>query len=137
MSHYTTLPTQIVDQDALLAALSDLGLTAAKVEVYDQDQPLYGYQGDERPERAHVIIRRQHVGRLSNDIGFVRGADGVFSAIISDFDRESRGYGGTWLDRLAQRYAYHVTVQELALQGFTLAEERQQDGSLHLLLRRA
>ena len=45
--------------------------------------PLYGYQGDERPERAHVVIRRNQLDSASNDIGFRRDAYGVYRAIVS------------------------------------------------------
>lgn len=137
MSHYTTLPTQIVDAHALIMALADLGFPANKVETHAEPQQLYGYRGDERPERAHVIIRRKHVGFSSNDIGFVRGEDGAFHAIISEFDQLALGYDDAWLQRLTQRYAYHVTLAELAQQGFTLAEETDRAGTIHLRLRRA
>ena len=135
MSHYTTLPTQIVDEQALLLALADLGFAGPQVERFETAQPLYGYHGDVRPERAHLIIRRKYIGRSSNDIGFVRDDVGRYHAIISDYDRSR--FNATWLDRLHQRYAYHATMQELTLQGFTLIEETAQDGSLHLTLRRA
>lgn len=39
-------------------------------------QPLYGYQGDLRSDSAHVIVRRAHLGRASNDIGFLHQEDG-------------------------------------------------------------
>ncbi len=133
MSHFTTLRTQIADVKALRAALADLGF--AEVDVYETAQPLYGYQGDVRPQTAEVIIRRKHLGWLSNDLGFKRNAAGTFDAVISEYDRTK--YSPAWLDRLTQRYAYHVARAKLEEQGFVLAsEETAKDGRIHLVLRR-
>ena len=133
MSHFTTLKTQLVDAEALLKALSDLGFK--NVERHDTPQSLQGYRGDWRSQQAHLIIRRKYVGAASNDIGFLRSDDGSFDAIISEYDR--RKYSPQWLDGLTQRYAYHVTRARLATQGFDLiAEETQPDGRIHLVLRR-
>jgi hypothetical protein len=133
MSHFTTLQTQITDTDALVKALADLGFD--RVEVNATAQHLYGYQGDHRPETAEVVIRREHIGRMSNDIGFKRLADGSFEAIISEYDRKK--YSRQWLDRLTQRYAYHTALAKLAEQGFTLnTEEVLQGGEIHMVLRR-
>jgi hypothetical protein len=81
------------------------------VEVHEQAQPLYGYQGDRRPESAEVIIRREFVGRAANDIGFQRGPTGEFLAIISEYDRRAH-CPETWLQRLHQLYSYNVAHEE-------------------------
>lgn len=133
MSHFTTLRTQITDIDALVAALADVGYR--DVEVHDHAQPLFGYRGDVRSERAHVIIRRRHVGHASNDIGFERQPDGRFRAVISEYDRAR--YNETWLGRLTARHAYHATARTLAAQGFDLVDEQtDRDGTVRLVLRR-
>src|SRR5438105_2187440 len=133
MSHFTTLKTQLTDVKALEAALADLGFK--DVEVHATAEHLHGYQGDVRPQTAEVIVRRQHVGWLSNDLGFKRNAGGTFDAIISDFDRPK--YSQEWLRQLTQRYAYHVARAKLEEQGFTLVtEEKSGDGRIHLTLRR-
>jgi hypothetical protein len=117
----------------LVRALADVGFK--RVEVHETAQHLYGYRGDKRPQRAEVIIRRKYIGRLSNDIGFKRCADGTFEAVISEYDR--RRYSKRWLGRLTQRYAYHVARAKLEERGFDLVtEETQQDGRIHLTLRR-
>lgn len=133
MSHYTTVRTRLVDGAALLAALADLGFPMA--ESYAEAQPLYGYMGDVRPERAHIVIPRSALGRSANDIGF-HFADGGYTAIISAFDA-GQGYDAAWLNRLHQRYAYHTSVAALAAQGFRLVEETTENGSIHLTMRRA
>ena len=81
---------KIRKQELLLAALDRCGYTADKVEVHVKPVRLVGYEGKRRQEEAHVIIRRQNTGiGMSNDIGFVRGADGVFRAIVSEYDQGS------------------------------------------------
>ena len=133
MSHFTRLKTRLTDVDGLTRALADLGFK--EVEVHAEAQNLYGYQGDVRAQTAEVIVRRRHVGRASNDIGFKRGEDGAFEAVISAYDR--RRYSQAWLDKLTQRYAYHVARAKLQEQGFDLvSEETARDGRIHLVLRR-
>jgi hypothetical protein len=133
MSHYTRLKTRITDPAALQQALADLGFP--EVEVHATAQPLVGFEGSQRAQKAEVIIRRKHVGWLSNDIGFQRSADGTFEAVISEYDRN--WYSQAWLNRLLHRYAYHATRARLKEQGFDLIQEEQApDGRIHLRLRR-
>ena len=133
MSHYTAIRTRIADLDALVKALAEVGYD--QVETHDAPQPLYGYLGDRRAQSAEVIIRRKHVGRASNDLGFRRQLDGTFEAIISDYDR--RKHSPAWLGHLTQRYACHATKARLLEQGFALTSERTlPDGQVHLVLRR-
>lgn len=133
MSHFTIIKTKITNHQSLVVALADVGFT--KVEVHESAQHLYGYMGDKRPQTAEIIIRRKFVGVASNDIGFKRQEDGSFEAVISAFDRGK--YSNEWLNRLTQRYAYHVTRAKLEEQGFTVVnEEKNQSGQIHLVLRR-
>jgi hypothetical protein len=133
MSHFTTVKTRLHDAQALVAALTDLGFK--HVEVHEQPQHLFGFLGDRRQQTAEIIIRKRHVGWASNDLGFKRGADGMFAAIISGYDRAK--YNARWLEKLTQRYGYHVACRKLTEQGFDLVrEENQADGRIHLVLRR-
>ena len=134
MSHYTTLETKIVSQEHLVLALQDMGFS--DVEHHEEAEALIGFEGDTREARAEVIIRRKHLSSASNDIGFARGADGRFKAIISDYDR--RRYYTLWLGRLAQRDAYRGARDVLAKQGFDLVEESMSaEHQIHLSVRRA
>lgn len=133
MSHYTVLRTQFVDVDALVKALADLGF--AHVEVHEKPRHLRGWLGGVRLNTAEIIIRRKYVGKVSNDIGFKRQKDGTFTAIISKYDRYRFRYNDAWMGRLAQRYAYHVTLAKLTEQGFELVTEKQEQGRIHLTLR--
>ncbi|MBD2460250.1 DUF1257 domain-containing protein [Oscillatoria sp. FACHB-1407] len=133
MSHFTRIKTQIKDQDALVKALADMGF--ATVEVYASAQYLYGYEGDIRADQAEVIVRRQHIGKLSNDIGFKRQEDGAFAAIISEYDRTR--YSERWLNQLTQRYAYHALMTKAPAEGFTVeTEETLEDGTIRVVLGR-
>ena len=134
MSHYTTIALEIRDRDALVAALGDLGLNV--VEVHELPQHLFGYEADVRPEKAEVIVRREHVGPLSNDIGFRKTDAGTYEAIVSEYDQQN-GYGQTWRNRLLQRYGRHVAVAKLAKKGFRVAREEIREGKLHVVLRRS
>ncbi len=133
MSHFTTIKTHIVDSKALIAALNDVGFN--EVEVFDKAQPLIGFGGTSRQQDAEIIIRKKVVGSLFSDLGFKRGGDGTFDAIMDDYD--AKKYSRKWFDQLTQRYAYHATKAKLEAQGFSLvAEEKGDRGQIHLVLRR-
>lgn len=131
MSHYTRVRTVLKDPEILVGALADVGF--AEVEQHAQAQALYGYQGDERQLAAEIIVRRRHIGRASNDIGFARRGDGTFEAIISAYDR--REYGQPWLDRLAHAYSRRATLKFAAEHGYAV-EEQVEQGRTRILLRR-
>jgi hypothetical protein len=133
MSHYSVVQTRMTDVTLLVQALADLELT--NVEVHATPQHLFGVGGDSRSQTAEVIIRRQRLSWLSNDIGFKRTADGSFEAIISDYDRQK--YSHPWLQSLVRRYAYHAARTKLEEKGFALvAENTEATGQIHLVLRR-
>lgn len=137
MSHYSKLATKITDAQCLCLALKDLGWGPDKVEV-GKDLPLYGYQGDQRPERADIVIRRKHIPGVPNDVGFKRQADGTFEAIVSEYDQRS---GFNWESKrtpLLQRYAYWVARKHLQAQGFQISGEKMlSDGTFAFQFRRA
>ena len=94
------------DQRLLVAALAALGYT----EVEQGERlPLHGYQGDVRSETAEIVIRRQHVGSASNDLGFTRTAQG-FVPIISEYDQRML-HGGDLLVRLRSAYSEQVVEE--------------------------
>lgn len=110
MSAYVTLTSPMIDQVILVQALADVGFGAGQVEVHERPVPLVGYQGDERTHRAHVVIRRRHVGEASNDIGFERTPTG-FRVHISEFDQSQR-YGRGWSRRLQDAYSRHELIEQ-------------------------
>jgi hypothetical protein len=139
MSHYSEVSIELTDEGCLVAALSRLGFEG-KVEVYKTPQALYGYQGDAREQKAHIIIRRQHVGSYSNDLGFEKQANGSYRAWISEFDqtRTSGGprYDEAWLGRLKQSYGVEKARLEAKKRGYRVSEQKLDDGRVRLVLRR-
>lgn len=63
MSHYVECTHGFKDREALVKALVAAGFDRNLIEIHDGAVPLYGYRGDERPQKAHVVIRREHVGQ--------------------------------------------------------------------------
>ena len=114
MSKYMESKIEITEESHLVGALRDLGY---EPEVHASGAPLVGYQGDERPERAHIIIRRRQLDSASNDIGFARDASGVYRAIISEYDR-GIGFNDAWLGRLAQTYKERQTMAVAKAKGY-------------------
>ena len=111
------------DRRLLLAALADLGY--AEVEE-GEALPLFGYQGDRRPETAELVVRRRHLGSASNDLGFARTPEG-FVPIISEYDQRVL-HGGRLLTKL--RTAYSERVVEAVTRRLHGTARRTVDGSL-------
>ncbi len=77
MSHFVECRTEFRDPQALVAALVECGFDASQIEVHAEGVPLYGYQGDVREQKAHIVVRRQHVGTGANGVGWGRQEDGT------------------------------------------------------------
>ncbi|MCA2969335.1 MAG: DUF1257 domain-containing protein [Acidobacteriaceae bacterium] len=114
MSKYEELRTVLSDERFLLEALRDLGFSP---DVSGEGLSLYGYLGDERPEKANIVIRRRQLNSASNDIGFARDANGVYRALISEFDR-GIGFDDAWLGRVAQTYKERQTMAVAKAKGY-------------------
>jgi hypothetical protein len=114
LSKYLELQTKIIDERFLIEALRELGY---RPDVCGEGRPLIGYRGDERQERAHVIIPRQQLDCASNDIGFVRDSTGVFRAVISEYDR-GIGFDDSWLGRVARIYKERQTMAIAKAKGY-------------------
>jgi hypothetical protein len=135
MSHYSEVAIELTDEGCLVAALSRLGFKG-KVEVHREARPLYGYQGDERAQKAHIIIRQQHVGRAANDLGFERQADGRYRVWVSDYDQKYNKYDEAWMGRLKQAYGVEKARAEAKKKGYRVSEKKLDDGRIQLVLRR-
>jgi len=135
MSHYSEVAIELTDEGCLVAALSRLGFKG-KVEVHKEAQAFHGYQGDVRSQKAHIIIRRQHVGPAANNLGFERQADGKYRVWISEFDQKENKYNNTWLGRLKQAYGIEKAMTEAKKRGYRIHEEKMNDGRVRLTMRR-
>jgi hypothetical protein len=117
MSEYCDVKTEFRNEGALVCALLEMGKWAPEmIERHAEGAHLFGVSGDRREQRAHVIIRRQHVGRLANDLGFQRDANGMYVAHVSEWER-SHGYNDDWMKQVKQHYVYHVMRMQQEARG--------------------
>lgn len=107
MSKFLTFSDVIFkDRRLLLAALADLGY--ATVEEGDA-LSLFGYQGDRRTETAEIVVRRQHLGAASNDLGFAKTPLG-YVPMVSEYDLRAL-QGGQLLVKLRTAYSERVVEE--------------------------
>jgi hypothetical protein len=127
MSAYLPFETEFNDQECLVKALADNEvLKYSNVEVHEQPQALVGYHGDTRTQKANIIVRRATIGGASNDIGFVKGENGKFTAIISDFDKGR--HNDKYMTGLKVAYAGARMHKEAKRQGLKLHSDRVVNG---------
>ena len=92
MSEYLPVETSSAEEKLLREAIEtvaqELGFQA---EIHEQgrESHLHGYVGDQRQQTAQFIVRRRHVGAVSNDIGWTRQEDGSYKLLISRYDQRS------------------------------------------------
>ena len=129
MSEYTTIEVKIRDPKALGQALKELGY---EYESHDVPQSLYGYQGDERKEKANIIVRQKYVGSGSNDVGFVRESDGNYTMIISKYDRSNAKSKSNFIDKLPQIYSKHAILRQVKSMGYTVRSKKSIDGKIKI-----
>jgi len=121
VSVYVTVDLEINDGDCLRVALEEMGY---KVEVHEEAQPLIGFQGDKRKQKANVIVRRKHVGSASNDVGFLKQDDGTYQMIISEYDMRGKRQQEDFTKRLNQIYAKHKVVKQAKKLGMTITSQK-------------
>lgn len=127
MSAYITVATPMIDQTLLLAALADVGFGTEKVLVGTQPIALVGFEGSERAQAAHVVIRRQHLSGSSNDLGFVETATG-YRLIVSDYDRSR--FGATWMASVSDRYRIREAERTARLRAEEFERDRERKRQL-------
>jgi len=114
MSAYKTIECDIVDKDKLIEALNLLNLNP---EIHEVEEFLFGYMGDQRKEKAHIIIRRKNINQYtgaSNDIGFFFNGE-KYNILISEYDKKFN------MDkRIIQAYVKVVLEESLAKNGFKI-----------------
>jgi hypothetical protein len=132
MSQYAKLAAEYKDRDCLVGALNEQGYT--DVEVHEQPQQLFDYTGrattylDAAGDKANIIVRRKFVGGAANDLGFVKGTDGKYSAIVSRFDTSK--HDTKWFNKLKDSYNDKVTTKEAKRQGLKLHSRSVVNGKL-------
>lgn len=134
MSEYTTVELEINDPECLKTSLTELGYV---FEEHETAQNLYGYQGDKRQQKAHIIIRRKNVGSMSNDVGFLRKEDGSYELIISEFDSSgSKKQAKNLTQVLKQVYATHKIKKKAKALGYTIKSQKTTEGKVKIRVMR-
>ncbi|MCK4342693.1 MAG: DUF1257 domain-containing protein [Phycisphaerae bacterium] len=133
MSHYVECKPGFKDQQALIDALVAVGFDRSQIETHEEALALYGYQGDTRPQRAHIIIRRQHVGQAANDVGWERLSDGTYRAWISEYDSRHR-FNPETQNRIKQEYAYHAVARQQRTLGRTVQRRELENGEIEVVI---
>lgn len=134
MSHYVECKPGFKDREALIEALVAVGFARNQIEVHQDAVVLFGYRGDERPQRAHVVIRREHVGQAANDVGWERLPDGTYRAWISEYDQRHR-FVGAMQNRIKQEYAVAALSRQARSLGRTVERCPRADGAIELRIR--
>lgn len=119
MSEFLTVDTQFSDRNCLVFALEHI-YGVNNVERHSIPVNLYGYRGDIRQQKAHIIVRKAHVGSSSNDLGFLLQEDGTYRMIVSDFDKNRVS-----LVSLKKHYANKRIRNEARKQGFSVREVKK------------
>lgn len=126
MSHFTTIRTQLVEARHLEKALEDLGHAVTHGPV-----AVNGFMGNSTQADLKIGTADRNY-----DIGFRR--TGSTYELVADWWGIRGIQQEHFVRQLTQRYAYHATKEALFAEGFNLVEEeQQQDGTLHLVLRRS
>jgi hypothetical protein len=131
MSENSVRKTNFLDWGLLLKAIEESGIVA-EICPEGQRSNLYGYAGDVRQDVADIIIRRHAIGRLANDMGFVKNADGSASVIISAYDSgaDMEGRGLYVLNTLKQEYAVQFAKRQAKKLGARIKVTRREDRTI-------
>lgn len=139
MSKFKRIETQFRNAHSLFAALRELEIPHDVANrVNTPSLPLYGYQGDEREEKASIRINRATVnnwsGGASNDIGFAWNGK-TFEAIVSNYDRRQPRVQ-QFLRRLKQTYSKVEVRRQAKAKGYYVSEKKEADGTIRMVLAR-
>ena len=143
MSHFVECQTEFRDPASLVAALVECGFPKDQIEVHEQSVALYGCQGNVRPQKVHIVIRRRDIGSGANDVGWERQPDGTCRAWISEFDagvgpyahrQNSARFNLAMQNRIRQEYACQVVTRQQRGLGRTVERQRLPGGEIELTI---
>lgn len=131
MSEYVVLEADYTDPECIKSSLKEMGY---EFEEHSIAQNLYGYKGDVRDQKAHIIIRKEHVGMAANDVGFNKKQNGKYELIISQYDkRVGSKSANNFLKKMKQIYMKNTTLKQLKLTGNTVASVKvSSDGKIKI-----
>lgn len=106
MSEYHEVEMEVNDKECILDALKDLGY---QPEVHENAVPLHGFRGDQRKQKAHIVLPKSQVGSASNDIGFEK-VGGKYIMRISEFDIGAKRFNQKEFDK---NYKKHTVLKKI------------------------
>lgn len=109
MSKFVKVKTELRDFSLIKRALDDL-----KLEYVENVHYVHRYSRHNEPVAFHVKAR-------GADFGLRDGGTGVFEAVGDDMQMSALRQT---MNQIAQRYAYHMVLNETAQAGFDLVEEQ-------------
>ncbi|MDB9371037.1 DUF1257 domain-containing protein [Nodularia spumigena CS-586/05] len=94
------------DQSCLVEALQRFGFFPM---LHDKTVNLYGWHGDKREQVAHIVVPRNQISSVSNDLGFFwNGTE--YECLISEYDQGAemaqavQGLGANFFSKLQHEY---------------------------------
>ncbi len=130
MSEYMVCDTEMTNLEGILETLSELGFP--NVSVHETPVNLEGYGGDQRKQKANIVIKRKLVGAASNDIGFEKQKDGSYKAWVSQYDK-NKGLGKEITSgRMKRLYSKNMTIREAKRHGMRIQSCEEEDGRIKL-----
>ncbi len=117
MSHFSKIAVKFKDQSCLVEGLQRFGFFPM---LHDKPVNLYGYRGDKQAQMAHVVVPRNQISSMSNDLGFFwNGTE--YECLISEYDQGAgmaqagQGLGANFLSKLQEQYV-NLYLPKLATQ---------------------
>lgn len=130
MSHYSAVAIKgFKDKELLITALSrmDSGYGNWQTESHNTPDNLIGYKGDRREQIANIIVRRNHLSRYSNDLGFIwDNATQTYQMIISEYDEKILG------ENFKRNLSTEYVVALAERQGLKVVSRHIVDGKVRL-----
>lgn len=144
MSHYTVATVEFKEAPLLVKALLELGYREQQIEMHGVPGQLFTYNGIPQPGMfANVIVRREHIGELCNDIGFLTGAEP--KAYICDYAKhgsrcrnrkvgELGGHGEKFLERLSDEYGAALAIDQAVSEGLEWEKQTDEKGRIKVFV---
>jgi hypothetical protein len=131
VSEFHSCTISLTDDQCIIEALIEMGY---QPKVNDKPQNLYGYLGDKREQKAHIIIPRSQITNASNDIGFEKiGKD--YTVHISQYDEQIHSFD---LDKLKQLYGKHRVQKFVKMKTgkYNIKSQKvKKDGTIEIVIR--
>jgi hypothetical protein len=131
MSAYRKLRTQFTSHYRLRQALEAAGVEFEECKV-GQEKRLIDWHGQQRPETATFIVRRQNIGRLSNDLGWTWNGR-CFEETVSEYD-ESCAETTRIRHAVKKEYAVLTATEAARAKGYQVKRVDQADGQAQLMV---